>query len=47
MTLVIDNREKQGLVQRERNSKDRCMILVPITLAGSNLISKMIDRTLF
>jgi MarR family 2-MHQ and catechol resistance regulon transcriptional repressor len=42
MTLVIDNLEKQGLVQRERNSKDRRMIIVSITPAGRDLISKIL-----
>ncbi|MBI1881639.1 MAG: MarR family transcriptional regulator [Chloroflexi bacterium] len=41
MTLVIDNLEKQGLVQRERDSEDRRMIIVSLTPAGHELISEI------
>ena len=41
MTLVIDNLEKQGLVQRERDANDRRMIIVSLTEAGRELISEI------
>jgi MarR family 2-MHQ and catechol resistance regulon transcriptional repressor len=41
ITLVIDNLEKQGLVQRERDTKDRRMIIVSLTPAGQELISQI------
>jgi MarR family 2-MHQ and catechol resistance regulon transcriptional repressor len=41
ITLVIDNLEKQGLVQRERDTEDRRMIIVSLTPAGRDLISKI------
>ncbi|MCK6625326.1 MAG: MarR family transcriptional regulator [Anaerolineae bacterium] len=39
ITLVLDNLEKQGLVQRERDTEDRRMIIVSLTPAGYDLIS--------
>ena len=39
MTLVIDNLEKHGLVQRQRNTDDRRMVTVSLTQAGQELIS--------
>lgn len=41
ITLVIDNLEKQGLVQRERDTVDRRMIIVSLTPAGHDLIGKI------
>jgi MarR family 2-MHQ and catechol resistance regulon transcriptional repressor len=41
ITLVIDNLEKQGLVQRTRDTEDRRMITVSLTPAGQELISKI------
>jgi MarR family 2-MHQ and catechol resistance regulon transcriptional repressor len=41
ITLVIDNLEKQGLVQRERDIHDRRMITVSLTPAGRELISRV------
>lgn len=41
LTLVIDNLEKQGLVQRERDTADRRMITVSLTPAGQALISQL------
>lgn len=41
ITLVIDNLEKQGLVQRERDTADRRMIIISLTLAGQALISQI------
>jgi MarR family 2-MHQ and catechol resistance regulon transcriptional repressor len=41
ITLVIDNLEKQGLVQRERDTEDRRMIIVSLTPAGRELIAKI------
>jgi MarR family 2-MHQ and catechol resistance regulon transcriptional repressor len=44
LTLVIDNLEKQGLVQRERDTKDRRMIIVSLTPAGRDLISQIFPQ---
>jgi MarR family 2-MHQ and catechol resistance regulon transcriptional repressor len=41
ITLVIDNLEKQGLVRREREIEDRRMVLVSLTEAGRELISRL------
>ncbi len=41
ITLVIDNLEKQGLVQRERGTADRRMITVSLTPVGHELISQL------
>jgi MarR family 2-MHQ and catechol resistance regulon transcriptional repressor len=41
ITLVIDNLEKQGLVQRERDTHDRRMITVSLTPAGRELIGRI------
>lgn len=41
ITLVLDNLEKQGLVQRKRDTEDRRMIIVSLTPAGHDLISKI------
>jgi MarR family 2-MHQ and catechol resistance regulon transcriptional repressor len=42
MTLVIDNLEKQGLVQRQRNTQDRRMITVNLTPTGLELIEAIL-----
>ena len=42
VTLVVDNLEKRGLVQRERRADDRRFIQVALTSAGEALI-----RTVF
>jgi MarR family 2-MHQ and catechol resistance regulon transcriptional repressor len=44
ITLVIDNLEKQGLVQRERDTHDRRMITVSLTPAGRELISHILPQ---
>jgi MarR family 2-MHQ and catechol resistance regulon transcriptional repressor len=41
LTLVIDNLEKRKLVQRQRDAKDRRMIIVSLTSAGQELISSI------
>ncbi len=41
MTLVIDNLEKHGLVQRERDADDRRMVIISLTEAGRELISRV------
>lgn len=41
MTLVIDNLEKQGLVQRERGVEDRRQIFVHLTEAGRERIANL------
>ena len=38
-TLVIDNLEKRGLVQRRRDPDDRRVVMVELTEAGLQLIS--------
>lgn len=40
MTLVIDNLEKSGLVQRRRDTGDRRFYTVHLTEAGSHVIAK-------
>lgn len=42
ITLVIDNLEKQNLVQRERGTTDRRMITISLTPAGRELISQLL-----
>jgi MarR family 2-MHQ and catechol resistance regulon transcriptional repressor len=44
MTTVVDNLEKRGLVRRERDKNDRRMIIVYLTEAGSELISKVLPQ---
>ncbi|MCL4297540.1 MAG: MarR family transcriptional regulator [Anaerolineae bacterium] len=44
ITLVIDNLEKQGLVQRERDPEDRRMIIVSLTPAGRDLIGRLLPQ---
>ena len=46
ITLVVDNLEKRGLVQREREPHDRRMIVVSLTPAGRELISQVFPRHL-
>lgn len=46
ITLVVDNLEKRGLVQRERETRDRRMILVSLTPAGRDLISQIFPKHL-
>lgn len=41
MTLVIDNLEKHGLVQRVRSSEDRRMITIELTAAGRETIERV------
>ncbi len=38
MTMVIDNLEKRGFVERERNPDDRRYITVHLTVEGNDLI---------
>ena len=40
-TLVIDNLEKRGLVQRRRAPEDRRVVMVELTEAGLQLISSI------
>jgi MarR family 2-MHQ and catechol resistance regulon transcriptional repressor len=44
MTLVIDNLGKRGLVQRERDPRDRRCYLVTLTPVGEALISDLFPR---
>lgn len=41
MTLVIDNLEKRGLVQRIRSSEDRRMIIIELTETGRQTIERV------
>lgn len=43
-TLVIDNLEKRGLVQRRRDPEDRRVMMVELTEAGLALISSIFPR---
>jgi MarR family 2-MHQ and catechol resistance regulon transcriptional repressor len=38
-TLVVDNLEKHGLVQRQRDENDRRVVMVQLTAAGHDLIA--------
>ena len=42
MTTVIDNLERAGLVRRERDAKDRRVIYVHLTEAGSSKIESVL-----
>ena len=46
MTLVVDNLEKRGLVERERRAADRRMTHVGLTPAGLELISAFVPTHL-
>ena len=41
LTLVIDNLERDGLVRRERGTRDRRMVTVHLTEHGQALIAKI------
>lgn len=41
MTMVVDNLEKRGLVQRERSQEDRRQIEVSLTKEGRQLITNI------
>ncbi|NPV75515.1 MAG: MarR family transcriptional regulator [Anaerolineae bacterium] len=41
ITLVLDNLEKRGLVQRRRESEDRRMVTITLTPAGELLIRQV------
>jgi len=42
LTLVIDNLERDGLVRRERDSKDRRMIHVHLTASGKGKVEAVL-----
>jgi MarR family 2-MHQ and catechol resistance regulon transcriptional repressor len=42
ITMVIDNLEKHGLVERVRQKEDRRMIMIHLTLKGRKLISRVL-----
>lgn len=44
LTMVIDNLEKRGLVERERDPSDRRCVIVHLTDAGRQLISNIFPR---
>jgi MarR family transcriptional regulator, 2-MHQ and catechol-resistance regulon repressor len=44
ITMVIDNLEKRGLVQRERGAEDRRFIAVNLTEQGAELIASIFPQ---
>lgn len=44
LTMVIDNLERDGLVQRARDPKDRRVMTVSLTGAGQSLIDVLMPR---
>lgn len=44
VTMVIDNLERRGLVERRRDQKDRRFVSVHLTSAGRQLISEVFPR---
>lgn len=44
MTVIIDNLEKEGLVERTRSANDRRVILVQLTLKGRALFGEMFSK---
>lgn len=44
VTMVIDNLERRGLVERRRDQKDRRFVSVHLTPAGRKLISEVFPR---
>lgn len=44
VTMVIDNLERRGLVERRRDQKDRRFVSVHLTPAGRSLISEVFPR---
>ena len=44
ITMVIDNLEKRGLVERQRSRDDRRYITVALTEGGRHLISRIFPR---
>ena len=44
MTTVIDNLERDGLVRRERDAKDRRVINVHLTQAGSEKVDAVLPK---
>jgi MarR family 2-MHQ and catechol resistance regulon transcriptional repressor len=44
ITLVLDNLEKRGLVERKRETQDRRMVTVSLTAAGEALIAALFPR---
>lgn len=46
MTMVVDNLEKRGLVQRERSREDRRQIEVSLTAEGRRLVQSIFPQHL-
>ena len=44
MTLVLDNLEKHGLVRRVRSLEDRRMVMIELTPAGEERISRIMPE---
>ena len=44
ITMVIDNLEKRGLVQRQRDTQDRRVVTVHLTTDGRHLIETIFPR---
>ena len=46
ITMVVDNLEKRGLVERKRGTEDRRYVLVQLTKEGKKLIKELFPRHL-
>jgi MarR family transcriptional regulator, 2-MHQ and catechol-resistance regulon repressor len=44
MTLVVDNLEKRGMVERKRNQDDRRMVTVNLTEAGRRQVEEILPE---
>ena len=44
LTMVIDNLERSGLVERQRSTTDRRMIMIHLTPAGHDLITSVLPQ---
>ncbi len=44
ITLVLDNLEKRGLIERQRSREDRRMVTIVLTEAGRELIERVFPR---
>jgi MarR family transcriptional regulator, 2-MHQ and catechol-resistance regulon repressor len=44
ITLVLDNLEKRGLVERKRDQSDRRMVMIFLTATGAALIEEVFPR---
>jgi len=44
ITLVLDNLEKRGLIERQRSHEDRRMVTIVLTDSGRDLIERVFPR---